>query len=61
MAKGFFIRGFGFIEDNDKNKDLLIAKGLIPSDKPKRKKKQDDTVEAGYGESDSSHAERIEE
>jgi cold shock CspA family protein len=61
MAKGFFIRGFGFIEDNDKNKDLLIAKGLIPSDKPKRKKKQDDTVEAGNGESDSSDAERIEE
>lgn len=61
MAKGYFLKGFGFIQDTDKNKDLLIAKGLIPSDKPKRKKKQDDTVEAGYSEPDSGDAERIEE
>jgi hypothetical protein len=61
MAKGYFVKGFGFIEDNDNNKELLIAKGLIPSDKPKRKKKQDDTVDAGHSESDSGDAERIEE
>jgi hypothetical protein len=61
MARGFFIKGFGFIQDNDKNKDLLIAKGLIPSDKPKRKKKQDDTIAAEHNESDSSNSERAEE
>ena len=60
MATKYYIKGIGFVEDNDANRAFLIAQGRIKpepvkADKPKKKKKHD-SADTGHTESDSGNA-----